>query len=233
MLCAVCDSDSTWHRGKINQLDKNSDQAEVVLLDIGISISTSTSNIRPLHARFVDIPCRTIPCRLRGIGPFFENQEPNWKVFNAKIKDLFEGLRSFQLTASFKFILGLEEMFVEVKCKDNGVSVVLAEALIQQGHGVQMSDDDLKDIIQASKDSFCHLHRSTSETSTTSQSKSISRPSQPSSATGEFHDQGNAKWIVIRRLLCVHNNTPCMRPSPGWPIGRLGSVRPQGVIGVF
>jgi hypothetical protein len=41
---------------------------------------------------------------------------------------------------------------------------------------------------------------------------------------GEFHDQGDTKWIVIRRLLCDHNDTPISRP---------GSGRPQGVIGVF
>jgi hypothetical protein len=34
-------------------------------------------------------------------------------------------------------------------------------------------------------------------------------------AVGKFHDQGDAKWIVIRRLLWGHNNTPCGRPVPG------------------
>jgi hypothetical protein len=45
---------------------------------------------------------------------------------------------------------------------------------------------------------------------------------------GEFRDQGDAKWIVTRRSLWGHNDTPCGRPAPGRPIGRL-----QGVIGVF
>jgi hypothetical protein len=28
-------------------------------------------------------------------------------------------------------------------------------------------------------------------------------------ASGEFHDQGDAKWIVIRGQLRGHNDTPC------------------------
>jgi hypothetical protein len=38
---------------------------------------------------------------------------------------------------------------------------------------------------------------------------------------GEFHDQGDAKWIVIRVPLKGHNDTPCGWPTPSWPIGRL------------
>jgi hypothetical protein len=38
---------------------------------------------------------------------------------------------------------------------------------------------------------------------------------------GEFHDQGEAKWIVIRMSLWCHNDTPRGRPAyrlPGvWP----------------
>jgi hypothetical protein len=52
-------------------------------------------------------------------------------------------------------------------------------------------------------------------------------------AEGESHDQGGAEWIVIRRSLWGHDDTPCGRPAPGRPIGRPGSGRPQGVIGVF
>jgi hypothetical protein len=51
--------------------------------------------------------------------------------------------------------------------------------------------------------------------------------------SGEFHDQGDAKWIVIRRSLWGLNDPPCGRPAPGRPIGRPGSGRPQGGIGVF
>jgi hypothetical protein len=51
---------------------------------------------------------------------------------------------------------------------------------------------------------------------------------------GDVHDQGDAKWIVIRTSLWGHNNTPCGRPDPGRPgPGRPGSDRPQGGIGVF
>jgi hypothetical protein len=50
---------------------------------------------------------------------------------------------------------------------------------------------------------------------------------------GEFHDQGDAKWIVIRVPLRGHNDTPFGRPTPGQPIGRPGVGRPSGVIGGF
>jgi hypothetical protein len=45
--------------------------------------------------------------------------------------------------------------------------------------------------------------------------------------------RGDAKWIVIRGQLRGHNDTPCGRPTPSWPIGRPGVVRPQGVFGGF
>jgi hypothetical protein len=50
---------------------------------------------------------------------------------------------------------------------------------------------------------------------------------------GRFHDQGDAKWIVIRGQLWGHNDTPCRRPTPGWPISRPGVGHPQGVFGGF
>jgi hypothetical protein len=37
---------------------------------------------------------------------------------------------------------------------------------------------------------------------------------------GEFHDEGDAKWIVFRGQLRGHNGTPFGRPTPGRPIGR-------------
>jgi hypothetical protein len=48
---------------------------------------------------------------------------------------------------------------------------------------------------------------------------------------GEFHDWGDAEWIVIRSL-SGHNDTPCGRPVSGRPIGHPGSGRPQGVFDV-
>jgi hypothetical protein len=39
---------------------------------------------------------------------------------------------------------------------------------------------------------------------------------------GEFWDQADAKWIVIRWPLRDHNDAPCGRPTPDRPIGRLG-----------
>jgi hypothetical protein len=48
---------------------------------------------------------------------------------------------------------------------------------------------------------------------------------------GKFHDQGDAKWIVIRGQLRGHNDTPCGRPTPSRPISHPVVGRPQGVIG--
>ena len=48
---------------------------------------------------------------------------------------------------------------------------------------------------------------------------------------GKLHDQGDAKWIVIRGQLWGHNDTPFGRPNPDWPIGRPGVDCPQGVFG--
>jgi hypothetical protein len=45
--------------------------------------------------------------------------------------------------------------------------------------------------------------------------------------SGKFHDQEDAKWIVIRRQLWVHNDTPFGL------IGRPGFGHTQGVFGVF
>jgi hypothetical protein len=39
---------------------------------------------------------------------------------------------------------------------------------------------------------------------------------------GEFHDQGDAKWIVIRGQLRGPNDTPFGRPTPGRLIGVFG-----------
>jgi hypothetical protein len=50
---------------------------------------------------------------------------------------------------------------------------------------------------------------------------------------GEFRGQGGDEWIVIRRLLWGHNDTPCGWLAPGQPIGRPGSDRRQSVIGVL
>ena len=50
-------------------------------------------------------------------------------------------------------------------------------------------------------------------------------------SVGEFHDQGDAKWIVIRGQLSGHNDMPFGQRTPGRPIGRPGAGRPQGVFG--
>jgi hypothetical protein len=48
---------------------------------------------------------------------------------------------------------------------------------------------------------------------------------------GEFHDQGDTKYIVIKRLLWGHNDPPCRRPAPDRPIGCPVVGRPQIVFG--
>jgi hypothetical protein len=58
-------------------------------------------------------------------------------------------------------------------------------------------------------------------------------PEMVAFAIGEFHDQGDAKGIVIRKSLWGHNDTACGWPAPGRPIGGPGAGRPQAVIGVF
>jgi hypothetical protein len=41
-------------------------------------------------------------------------------------------------------------------------------------------------------------------------------------AVGKFHDQGDAKWIVIREQLRGHNDTPFGQPTPGRSIDLPG-----------
>jgi hypothetical protein len=50
---------------------------------------------------------------------------------------------------------------------------------------------------------------------------------------GDFHDEADAKLIVIRGPLRVQNDTTCGRPTPNRPSGRPGVGRPWGVFGVF
>jgi hypothetical protein len=50
---------------------------------------------------------------------------------------------------------------------------------------------------------------------------------------GEFRDQGDAKWMVIRGQLRGHNDTPFGRPTPGRPIGRPGGWPPSEHIWFF
>jgi hypothetical protein len=45
---------------------------------------------------------------------------------------------------------------------------------------------------------------------------------------GEFHDQGDTKWLVIRGQLRGHNDKPFGQPTPGPVVGF-----PQGVFAVF
>jgi hypothetical protein len=51
----------------------------------------------------------------------------------------------------------------------------------------------------------------------------------PNCLEGEFHDQGDAKWIVIRGPLRGHN--PMGGHLAGRPIGCQGFGHPQGVFG--
>jgi hypothetical protein len=48
----------------------------------------------------------------------------------------------------------------------------------------------------------------------------------------EFHDQGDAKWIVIRVPVRGHNDTLFGWPTPGRPIGRRG-LAALGLFAVF
>jgi hypothetical protein len=46
---------------------------------------------------------------------------------------------------------------------------------------------------------------------------------------GEFHDQGDARWIVVRRSLWAANQVA----NPSRPVGRPEVGHPQGVMGGF
>jgi hypothetical protein len=48
--------------------------------------------------------------------------------------------------------------------------------------------------------------------------------------SGELHNQGDAKWIVIKGQLQGHNNMPFGQATPGQPIGRPAVGRSQGVF---
>jgi hypothetical protein len=50
---------------------------------------------------------------------------------------------------------------------------------------------------------------------------------------GKFHDQGDAKWIVIRRQLRGHNDTCFGWPTPGRPISLPGVGRPSGIFSYY
>jgi hypothetical protein len=69
------------------------------------------------------------------------------------------------------------------------------------------------------------------KTFTFSSSKTLFGTGTVSPFWGEFHDQGDAKWIVIKRQLWGHNDTPCGQPVPGRPISLSGC--PLGVFGGF
>jgi hypothetical protein len=49
----------------------------------------------------------------------------------------------------------------------------------------------------------------------------------------KFHDQADAKWIVIRGSLRGHDDMSCGRPTPGRPIGCLWVGRLAGRIWCF
>jgi hypothetical protein len=50
---------------------------------------------------------------------------------------------------------------------------------------------------------------------------------------GGCHDLADAEWIVIRRPLRGHNDTPFGQPTPSRPIGRRGVGHAQSVFGIF
>jgi hypothetical protein len=50
---------------------------------------------------------------------------------------------------------------------------------------------------------------------------------------GGSHDKADTEWIVIRRPLRGHNDTPFGRLTPGLPNGRPEVGHPQGEFGVF
>jgi hypothetical protein len=57
--------------------------------------------------------------------------------------------------------------------------------------------------------------------------------SEKESLGGGSDDQADAEWIVVRRPLWGHNDTPFGRPTPGRPVGRPGAGRPSGEFCMF
>jgi hypothetical protein len=47
--------------------------------------------------------------------------------------------------------------------------------------------------------------------------KEVLRLYPPVQLIGEFHGQGDAKWLVIKGQLRGHNDMPLGRPTQGWP----------------
>ena len=52
--------------------------------------------------------------------------------------------------------------------------------------------------------------------------KEAGKKALESIGVGGYHDEADAEWIVIRRPLRGHNDTPFGRLTPGRPIGRPG-----------
>ena len=167
MICAIMDDDGSWYRGKVNRVSVETEEAEVALLDIGKFLIRPFNNILPLISRFVDMPCRTLPCRLRGVGPAPDrhgNRARDWRSFNDKLEKAFDTLKrltkNFKLTAAFKFIQGIEEMFVDVHLPraPGHQQGSVKDLLIQKGVGIALSDDQLKAAIKIAKGLPCAIH---------------------------------------------------------------------------
>jgi HrpA-like RNA helicase len=62
---------------------------------------------------------------------------------------------------------------------------------------------------------------------------SWSNDSESDLLAGECHGQADAEWIVVRRQLGGHNDTPLGCPTPARSIGRPGIGYRQGVFAVF
>jgi hypothetical protein len=115
---------------------------------------------------------------------------------------------------------------LSIKC---GVDVELIHGLkaaedVQLPSGIVLKDHVFKQHL--GEDTCCFLVRPPApgyyKLSVFGKKGDNSKKSFPEVLTGEFHDQVNAKWIVIRGLLRGHNNLHCGRPNPGQPIGCPG-----------
>jgi hypothetical protein len=107
------------------------------------------------------------------------------------------------------------------ECKDSDRTPAFSEELLEKWVQSRNPEKVMSESVEGVQ---CRVN---GETSITMSSKICTN--EWNFVLGEFHDQADAEWIVIRGLLRGHNDTPCGRPTPGCP----GIGCPYGVSSGF
>lgn len=66
--CLALFSDGNWFRAKVESLNSRSGSVDVLFVDFGNRETVLMANIRPMAARFADLPVQVLRCGLSGIG---------------------------------------------------------------------------------------------------------------------------------------------------------------------